>query len=120
MANNIDIKSFTSEVFNSKRVNDHFPGIRVGDFILSIQGSTHAYSVPQKDYYKLSDYDKLEVAIFDKQKQWVSPQSDERLKHFEWAKLFEENECPVAGYVTIPQIERIIENLLFLFGQCMN
>lgn len=122
MNNNMNVHEFLLEKLNStKRSNrGHFPSIKVGNFIVSIQGSIHSYSKPQKNFDKLFEYEKLEIAIFDSGKNWISPRTDERFKHFEWANLFEEGECPVAGYMTIEQIERVFKNLLLLFEQSIN
>ena len=119
----MDVKKFLFDEFNSIKRNKKgcFPCIKVGNYILSIQGSTYSYSTPKENYSNLSKYNKLEIAIFDSKNQWISPRSDEELKYFAWANLFEDdNESPVAGYVTIEQIEEIVKNLLSLFGQSIN
>lgn len=99
---------------NIQEENDYFRMFKVvkcGSFQISIQGSQFHYCYPRE---KLSpkEYSKMEIAIFDSEGHWILPRSDNRLKHKEWADLFEDSKVnSVAGYVPVELIDTVISDL---------
>jgi len=117
-----DITKYIFELFSTcERDGLCFERIKIGEFYISVQAGLSCYSEPQRTYDSLISYTKYEIALFDKNDNWISPQEDKRFNQFSWKTLFE-NDCknPVAGFVERSQIEKICEDLLSLSSSSMN
>ncbi|HUU87871.1 MAG TPA: hypothetical protein VMX17_08970 [Candidatus Glassbacteria bacterium] len=100
-----------------------FNSIEFGSIVVSIQGSKFHYCSPRIDLENLADYDSLEIAILQnngEEKRFINIHEDEKFSKFEWAVMFEEGSNPVAGYVPISEIERIMKDIISLTNQMKN
>ena len=113
---------------------DNFPYLNLGDFILSIQGSLNHHCRPKINFYTITSYTHLEVAIFEKikdcnklnnnfpiKKIWIQPRADDRFKNFSWIKYFDDPSLtnkPVASYVKKSIVKKIIEDVYSLNRYC--
>lgn len=88
--------------------------ISVGEnFVLSIQAGDGLYSYPRTKLNSPKDYSQFELAIFLKN-DWFNPRDVLSAENFDWIDLFEAEESPVAGYVTVEVVEQIAKDLLKL------
>ena len=83
---------------------------------LSIQASETHYSSPKTHLEDIQDYDKVEIAMFHKNKGgWVNPHAEEFMKDFkrlnELLEVYEDGAIPVGGYVPIDLMNDLIKYL---------
>ena len=99
-----------------------FTKLDLGYFVISAQGSVDHNCRPKEHLQKLSSYSHLEVAIFDIYNNWLSPKDHELMKNFDWANLFIDAGAknPIAPFVDIDVVERMIQDLLVLSRKYMN
>lgn len=90
-----------------------FKGFPFGEYYLSVQGSEGAYSEPRTDLPKLTDYDEVEIAIFDKggKGELVTPRSDRNLRKMPHASAFSGD--TVAGWISL---DKVVDIMRFLDG----
>lgn len=109
------IKELLKQKEGSKSNDDYrrLTRIDAGEYYLSIQGSSGHYCDPRETLH-VEYYNEMEIAIFDKEGEWVKP-SDEVLKGFDrYNELIERADgsesCTVYGYVKVELI-----NALYLY-----
>jgi hypothetical protein len=97
--------------------------IPAGDYFLSVQASEVHYCDPEETLEDPQEYTSFEVAIFDKNKEWVNPR--EALAQFAWAERFRDagkidqrqddgwdfGVRSVAGWVGVKEVEQIRSDL---------
>ena len=91
---------------------EYFSRINIGEYQLSVQASTFHYCEPRTNYDNLLSYNLVEVAIFRNGK-FVNNVT-EKFSRFEWSNLFEEGNTPVAGYVDLETVVKIINDIKLL------
>ena len=100
-----------------------FKLIGFGSLGISIQGSQSHYCSPRINLENLTNYDSLEIAIlelYDDEKYFVNIREDDRFKDFEWADRFEPGSNPVAGYVPILEVEKIMIDVMSAANKMKN
>lgn len=114
-------KEILDSLSRSSEKDEFFVPIKIGSYGISIQASERHYSRPKKTLNNSKDYDAFEVALIDYgSERWIRPKRDHEFKSFEWSKMFEDNEHPVAPYVSRGDVEKIIVDLMELCKKRMN
>lgn len=98
-----------------------YPKVKIGIFFLSVQAGSRCYSMPQADFYNLTDYAQVEIAIFDDFLNWINPYKYNCFQQYKWIKFFERDaDNPVAAFVPIETLSVIINDLLTVSKKYMN
>jgi hypothetical protein len=95
-----------------------FKRIQIGDIFLSVQGHDGAYSEPKR-ICDVMDYESMEVALMDKDGEWISPRQKNwppELKKFEEDGHWSTSD-DVAAYVPVAVIQEVYEALLKMAGK---
>lgn len=91
------------------------PAIETPKYNISIQASNTHYCEPRENFTELDSYEKVEVALFDKDYKWVQPRNEKDLFKFEdFDKLieyWENGDIPVGAYVPLKLINKFIKFL---------
>ena len=92
------------------------PRVIVGQFEVSIQTGPSRYCEPRVNLPLLSQYSRVEIAIFEKdptggRAKWVNPRKDPRFRKTRWARLFETGSSPVAGYIPQNRLRSVMRSL---------
>jgi len=100
-----------------------FKPIDFGDFSVSAQGSDFHYCSPRINLKNLIEYDSVEIAVFrmvDGEKCFVNIRNDKLFKDFVWADKFEDQSHPVAPYISMTDVEKIITDVMIVSNRMKN
>jgi len=85
-------------------------------FAISIQGGKDCYSNPREDLPDNKTYLEYEVALLHKNYRspplWSLFQPRDYFSNFHWSSNFEPGSSPVAGYLSLEEIQEIIADVL--------
>ncbi len=82
---------------------------------ISIQASSTHYSTPRSYLPNIQDYQEVEIALFDKDDEWINPHESDILSEFpalqELLNHYENDTCPVGAYVPINIVNALVDYL---------
>ena len=82
---------------------------------ISIQGSSTHYCTPREYLTNIQDYQAVEIALFDKNNEWINPHESIILTDFpqlkELLENYEDGDCPVGYYVPIQVVNNLVDYL---------
>lgn len=91
------------------------PKIELKEFNLSVQASKGHYCKPREYLEDINKYTSVEIAIFDKDGNWVKPRDNKKLMEFprivELLNYYESGDIAVGVFVPIGIVEELIEYL---------
>lgn len=91
------------------------PLMKLNKLDISVQASKYHYCTPREDFDDINEYAEVEIALFNKDGDWVQPRTEPLLADFnQLAELIEHYETggtAVGAYVPIELVNNLIEYL---------
>lgn len=82
---------------------------------ISIQASSTHYCTPRSYLPNIQDYQEVEIALFNKDGDWINPSTSPTMEDFpqlqELLYNYESGECPVGAYVSINIVNALVDYL---------
>lgn len=91
------------------------PLMKLNKLDISVQASSFHYCIPSKDFPELDAYTAVEIALFDKDGNWIQPRTEPLLADFpeltELCEQYEEGNRAVGYYVPMKLVNQLIKYL---------
>lgn len=91
------------------------PVLETPKYNLSIQASSTHCCSPRETFTELDSYSEVDLALFTKENEWVTPREDEVIQKFpefvELMEYWEEGDVAFAGYVPMGLVNKFIDYL---------